>query len=377
MKRIIVFSVIVLLLSVFLTSGEIYKIIKPDSSSKWARGSTKAIKWDKKGDTYPNVKIRLYTSPGNVKAQDISNSTNNNGSFEWKIPAGTALGKYFVRVKTLNNLNWGDGDEFEIVSGSTSQFNLPTDVMKKVGSKPVFKPSKGMFDPKIEFVIDHPLGPLRPGTRVVVKGKNFLQNKGKVLVKGNFPGGQFQLENVNWESNTRVLGYVPQSVNGQPNQDVKIVLVNMLNKKSNEWSAKFEGRDVKILTQDVVGVQCGTDGNWNTCNKFNKSDAGFSIGFDDNHAICGYHSNEWAVVGNDSGSDMFTINLKNGWVLKNIEVIKWELSSEDEFIAGPEPPFPPGQSVWNAVIRWEVTPNDHIWYEFKIWVEGPWGTNYK
>jgi len=375
MKRIVVFSVIVLLLSVFLTSAEVYKIIKPDSSSKWARGSTKIIKWDKKGDTYPNVKIRLYTSPGNVKAEDISNSTVNNESFEWKIPAGTPLGKYFVRVKTLNNLKWGDGDEFEIVSGSTSQFNLPRDVMKKVNKGPAFKPTKGMFNPVIESYFDVPMGPVRPGTKLLLKGKKFGTQKGKILLKGNFPGGQIELTNVTWGGNENANGFVPQSANGQPNQIVEIILVTSLNFKSNPVKdIVFEGREEKFLVLgDAKVLHCGDDGNFNACNKLS-SDGSICTS---ESVICGYHKNVWGAPENDEGTDSFQITLKNGWVFKSIQKVKWVKTSGDEVLNGPSPGLPVGASTWTTSIDWIVSPNDHVTYQIKVLVEGPIGTNYK
>jgi len=377
MKKIIVFSIIVLLLSVFLASAEVYVIKKPDASSEWARGSTKIIKWDKKGDSYPNVKIRLYTSPGNVKAQDISNSTVNNESFEWKIPAGTPLGKYFVRVKTLNNVKWGDGDEFKIVKGYQIKPEVVKEVLRRVESKITFKPIKGMFKPVIESYFGVPLGPMRPGTKLLLKGKKFGAQKGKILLKGNFPGGQIELTNVTWGGNESANGFVPQSANGQPNQTVGVVIVRSNSFKSDPVNMTFEGREEKVLTSDAVGVQCGKDGNDNVCNKVVDCESEFIMGpFPAKYAIGGWHNNVWGAVGDDVGNDIYTIKLKNGWVFKSMQKVKWYKSSGDEVLTGPTP-FVPGSSSWNAVIHWKVTPNDSVHYLIKVIVEGPIGTHYK
>lgn len=377
MKKIIVFSIIVLLLSIFLASAEVYVIKKPDALSKWSKGSTKVIKWDKKGDSYPNVKIRLYTSPGEVKVQDITNSAPNNESFSWKIPYGTDLGKYFIRVRTLNNAKWGDSKEFEIVTGQIKPGVLK-DAMRRIKQKPTFKPPKGFMTPKIKIMLDDPLGAMKPGTKLILLGENFGTQKGKVIVKGNFPGGQFELINVNWVSTKSVNGFVPQSINGQPNQSVEVILVTAFNFKSDPWKMSFEGREEKVLNSDVVGVNCGSDANDNICNKVVDCESEFLPGpFGGEYAISGYHNNVWGAVGDDVGNDVFSINLKNGWVFKSMQKTIWKKTSGDEVLSGPAPSFPAGQSSWAAIIHWKVTPNDYVMYKIKIIVEGPIGTNYK
>ena len=43
--------------------------------------------------------------------------------------------------------------------------------------------------------------------------------------------------------------------------------------------------------------------------------------FQNEIAISGYHKNTWGAIGNDVGSDVYIINLKNGWVLKSMEIV--------------------------------------------------------
>lgn len=377
MKKLFIVLILIILTGFFVSAQEVYDVTKPDSSSKWDKNSTYPIKWNKKGDTVNKVKIRLFNVSGTTKILNITNDTDNDGEYPWKIPSDVAVGHYTVLVKNVEDSKWGLSDVFEIKSGL--QFGISKDVIKKIKKKPKFKPTPGMFNPVIEEYLTVPLmKPLRPSTKLILKGEKFGNNKGKILIKGNFPGGQFELENVEWTSDKRVHGYVPQSVNGQPNQSVEIVLVTSLNFKSKpEKNIAFEGREEKILTADAVGVNCGTDGNDNICNGYSNCESTFVVGCSNEYAICGWHQNNWGASGNDVGDDVYYINLQNGWVLKSMEKVVWEKSSGDEVLSGPSPSFPAGQSSWNAVIHWKVTPNDSVRYNIKIIVEGPIGTHYK
>jgi len=351
----------------FLISADVYKIIKPDSSSKWARGSTKLIKWDKKRDPYPDIKIRLYTSPGKVIVMDITKSHTNSESFSWKIPAGVALGKYFVKVNTLDNSNWGESKPFEIKKALMVVINK--DVLKKVKGKPQFKPTPGMFNPEIESYFDIPMGPLRAGTKLFLKGKKFGTQKGKILLKGNFPGGQIELTNVTWGGDESANGFIPLSAEYQPDQKVEIILVTSLNFKSEPVKdIVFEGgRVLKLLQMSHVAViHCGGEANHNECNPTSMSQ----------HTIYGHHVNHWGTIGNDTGYDTYKIVLKNGWKLKSMTKDLWYKSSSDEVLTEPNPPFPVGASSWEPTFHWIVSPNDKVMYALKIIVEGPAGTDY-
>ena len=133
MKRIIYFSILVLFVSGFLISQDIeYDINKPDSSSNWSKGSEKTIIWNKKGDTWPEVKIKLFNFPAMTKALEIDSNIANNGSYLWKIPnGGLSAGKYVVRVKTTDDKSWGNSVPFNIIAGSLA-FGISDDFLKKV-----------------------------------------------------------------------------------------------------------------------------------------------------------------------------------------------------------------------------------------------------
>jgi hypothetical protein len=131
---------------------------------------------------------------------------------------------------------------------------------------------------------------------------------------------------------------------------------------------------------DVSVIYCGDDGNCNCCNHILTGDScsGFTEVCEEEYdaAIVGFHRNVSLAVGNDEGTDRYSIHLKNGWVFKDVKVGK-DTTSSDEHIGGPVPPCPIGQSDWNPEFNWLVTQGDKVRYGVRIVVEGPYGTDYK
>jgi len=368
MKKLSVIFFVSILCFGFVFSGTI-NVVTPNATSKWSKGLTQSITWTSSGCTDSNIKINIFKdsiTPANFIQQLVCSDT---GSKSWTIPNNFTSGNYILRIKTADNNCYGDSEVFVI----KERFWLPGDIMKKK-KKPLFKPPKGFMKPKIQMVIAVPLGALRPGSKLFLKGKNFGEKAGKIFVKGDFPGGKFELQNVKWESSEKVNGIVPQSVNGNPNQVVNVVLLTSYNFKSEPWRMKFEGREEKFLVLgDAKVLTCGSDGNFNACNKLSPDG---SICTSES-VICGYHKNSWGTVGDDVGIDSFQITLKNGWVFKSMQKIKWVKSSNDEVLNGPSPGLAVGASTWTTSIDWKVSSNDHVIYQIRILVEGPIGTNYK
>ncbi len=373
----------VLFITILICTGLIFPgsitVNKPDGSVDWFKGNTYLIKWTPNGCQETDYKINIFKGSvlqANFKLQlTASGVTQKN----WKIPADFEVGMYVIRVKAENTC-LGDSKLFEI----KNKFYINPDVIKKFKKKPQFKPKPGMFKPVVESILPIPLGALQPGTQLFVRGKNFGPQKGRILIKGNFPGGHIELENVTWEINSKANGFIPQSANGQPNQIVSVVVVSKFTFKSDPFgNPQFKGREEKVLTADAVGVSCGNDGNSNVCNGVSSGSGDiwpgeeFTVGCATAYAICGYHSNVWGAIGDDVGDDVYSISLKNGWVLKSMQKVEWSKSSGDEVLSGPTPSFPAGQPNWSAIVHWKVTPNDNVRYRIKIIVEGPLGTHYK
>lgn len=89
-------------------------ITSPSSSSQWIKGSTYNITWAKQGTMNGFVKIRLFDSVTNAQI-NITDNTENDGNYEWVVPADLATGSYYMRVKTVDNLYFDNSDSFQIL----------------------------------------------------------------------------------------------------------------------------------------------------------------------------------------------------------------------------------------------------------------------
>lgn len=379
MKKLLVFSFFVMILIGFIFGDAVYKVTIPDGSKPWYKGNTGPYKilWDKKGDTAPEVKIRLFNSPGNVKVLNIANKTANNGSYKWNIPKDTDPGKYFIRVKSLNDKKWGDSKAFEIKGAEILEIDKIREVLSK---KPVNLRKGLLLFPVIKSIYVIPSGAIKPGKKLIIHGGKFGTSKGEILLEGNFSSGDVKLVNIEWEGANKVSGVVPGSSNGEPNQEVMVVVKSSNNMKSKGWKREFVGREEKILSMKDVKYTCGTNTWCNICNTTSSGcgSKSFTTGKSDQTvSISGYHKNNIGDPSPDSGFDHYHINLKNGWVIKKLESIEWEKSSSDEYLSTLHLYDPIGKAVFDPKIHWRVSAGDYVSYKLRIYVEGPIGTHYK
>jgi len=351
------------------------------SKSSYIAGNKVTIYWNYTGMSIPStakVKITLWRQGATQNTCKIAENvpiTKGTNGHPWTIHSSCinphtnasedlTSGSLRIRVRWQGHA--------PAVYGESSFFEI-----QKILLKPgVFK----AMAPRIDGVLDVPIGALRPGTKVYLKGSKFGKKKGQILIYGNFKGinSPVALVNVNWKNSKQIDGVVPQILNGQPNQTVQLKVKTSYNMLSNPWNVNFEGREEKVLPGSAVIANCSMDANINICNWFSDETGDFQrdVCLDD-MAICAFHKNSWGTIGDDKGNDKFTINLKNGWVFKKMEILVWKKTSGDEVLSGPTPPFPVGQSSWTATIHWVASPNDYVWYKIKIIVEGPIGTSYK
>ncbi len=112
MRKKFLFSLLILPLLMGIGFGESLKIVSPKRGDAWFKGENYVIKWVNYGKIPQKVKIRLYQ--GDKKILRITDSTENTGSFKWTIPMNLPLGKYYIRVKTVDNKIFDNGEIFEI-----------------------------------------------------------------------------------------------------------------------------------------------------------------------------------------------------------------------------------------------------------------------
>ena len=90
------------------------RVTTPDSLDYWDIGKTYTIEWQTRDITAANVKIRLYDKTGTDILLKITNSTPNDGSFDWEVPGNLSEGKYVIRVKVMDQAYGGNSDVFHI-----------------------------------------------------------------------------------------------------------------------------------------------------------------------------------------------------------------------------------------------------------------------
>ncbi len=98
------------------SSSATITVTSPYSGNVWYKGKVYYIRWTKSGDMNANVKIRLYQ--GDSRVLSIANSTPNDGLYEWRIPVSISKGTYKIRVRTIDNLVYDDGEDFTIEEAS-------------------------------------------------------------------------------------------------------------------------------------------------------------------------------------------------------------------------------------------------------------------
>jgi hypothetical protein len=237
--------------------------------------------------------------------------------------------------------------------------------------------------PQIEGVITFGI---EPNAALLISGRLFGDSPGKVKILGL--NGSRDLVVETWTSGA-IEGAAPADVVSIcPTGN--IVVESAEGVTSRPWRAKVPLETKKLLAQDVAVVSCGTDGNENRCNGvgedgdlcvevlfppwFVSLDREGRVLGDVGPAAVGLHSNCWGAVGDDSGTDTYRIDLKNGWVLDSAEFLSKVPDGEGSTNppSGTLPPgFVAGASVWEPSISWSVTPNDAVLYNLYVTIRGP------
>jgi hypothetical protein len=99
-------------------------VTNPHSGDCWQKGNTYIINWTHSGHATANVKIRLYQ--GSSLILPITNSTSNDGSYSWSVPATISEGSYMIRVKTVDNNFYDDSDSFNISNSCGGDDGTPS-----------------------------------------------------------------------------------------------------------------------------------------------------------------------------------------------------------------------------------------------------------
>jgi hypothetical protein len=225
-------------------------------------------------------------------------------------------------------------------------------------------------------------GKVTPGGLVLVSGKWFGEQPGTVQIQGQFGTKNLQIQQ--WTP-IYALGRMPDFC-GFPDHEAQLAVVIPGGHKSNDHPVSFRAKHElrQLAFSDVQLVQCGDDGNTDSCNGVLLPDSSYSLvdieakAFSPKPpvAVAGWHSNCWGCVGNDSGTDKYKITLKNGWQLA-AAVFEVHASSSDDSAQLSPTAIPWGATSWTWDWSWVVTPNDYIHYQVAVGIDGPCGIPHK
>ena len=187
-----------------------------------------------------------------------------------------------------------------------------------------------------------------------------------------------------WKST--LIGIKWPDVSGVRAQNATI-RVKVGNLTSDEWTVAFTpASDFKMLPlDDVKVVSCSMDGNGNKCNNVSNS-AGcvldlfsgppFTAGAG-GASIHGMHGNCPAAIGDDSGTDVYQVTLKNDWTLETFDFDKDLTGDDGDYVKSPTPAFPTGAATWKVSIKWLASADDAVTYHGTIGIIGPKGVPHK
>ena len=270
-----------------------------------------------------------------------------------------------------------------------------------------------ILKPRIEFIttsssIKGEKKELRVGEQVFIKGANFGafrkgKGVGEVLIRGRFrnnvPVAALKVEN--WKSTTIKARIQSELIKTRvkDQRSVKIYIKTANGNSSGAWTIPFRAaRQTWWLEYKDTAVwvrRCSKEANLSFCNEKVRTDLPVlfsgSCNLSDNPPIWkGRVATIWARHKNcnldadwdgdrDDVQDIYKITLKNGWVFKEIRPEEWR-SSTDERISMPrfkELKKVIGKSEWRPEIKWEISPNDSIFYAYWVQIEGPRGFSFK
>ena len=236
-------------------------------------------------------------------------------------------------------------------------------------------------------VISAVIGIMQPRGAVVILGKNFGTMPGRVRLVGEEGGWSIDLEDLEWHP-----GGIGGTLPARPavgSLKAKFVVELRSGAASNAWPVQWIA-DVTFVPDSDIGVTCGLDSNNDFCNsegdgqEFCAAFVGqgtlrtISDAFVDQTpgaiGIVAKHENCWGAIGTDKGSDIYAINLKNGWTLYDFE---WRRKSTTGASLTDPTGFPKGGSSWTFSIDWFAHPDSAMIYGGIIYIRGPKGIPHK
>jgi len=228
------------------------------------------------------------------------------------------------------------------------------------------------------------IGALQSDNGILIFGENFGPCCGTVELSAM--GYDMALEVEEWHDDV-ISGFVPARASTACLTG-EIQVSNQKGKASNTLLLPVPLLYKSLSWEDVKIVHCSEDSNNYRCNDyleigqcwwlFGGIDQASNTG---GSAIYGSHGNCSGAVGDDSGTDVFEIDLKGGWVLDNARFVS-TISEQGEAWTRPRAGELPsgyleGASFWRPEIEWLATPGDSLQYGLFIGIRGPECSSHK
>lgn len=193
MKKILSISVLLLFVSLTIF-GQTIKVTNPDSSTELINGQTLKITWNMIGKQVDYVKIRLFDKKGIKKILGITEKTKNDGLFSWRFTETIPDGIYRIKVKTIDDQNYGNSSAFSIirapetnqiivpdkVPGTISTYNIKQYTLKGLQNNTIIQDRKP--DLQIEKIRVVPEGPIDKQTSSVYVNV-YIKNSGNADIR--------------------------------------------------------------------------------------------------------------------------------------------------------------------------------------------------
>lgn len=99
------------------------KITSPNGGEQWVCGTTQTITWTKSSNSGSYVKIELYK--GGDYDGLITNSTSNDGAYNWSIPASQTTGSnYKIKITSTSNTSYYDYSDYNFSITSVPSISI-------------------------------------------------------------------------------------------------------------------------------------------------------------------------------------------------------------------------------------------------------------
>ena len=271
------------------------KVLSPNGTDIWTRGTTKTIKWNSTGSPGAYVRIELL-KPGKSN-QLIISSTPNDGSHPWLIPAAQAQGNdYKVKITSTANAAYNDTSDdnftipipsFKVISpnGSESWTRGTTQTIKwnstespgtyvKIELLKPGKPNQLIISATLNDGLHPWLIPAlqTPGTDYKVKITSTINASNNDTSDTNFiipvpsltlvsPNGgenwtRGAINIINWTSTENPKGYVKIELL-RPGKQNQLIISATLNDGSHPWlipALQTPGTDYKVKITSTINA---------------------------------------------------------------------------------------------------------------------------